>query len=434
MHAPISSLPSEILSAIFEAGYHDFSPPQRGALPFEILVSRITQRWRFVAMDTPLLWAKITLKTRRTSNMVADYIHRSKASPLNLIIGQGFWNATPKDIIAVCSLINPHVKRWHRLQIFGDSAHIAFLFQNLPPSAPSLRHIKIRFRYTLTGELAPVMFPGGAPSLTSMLLYGMPLQKCYPTLESLTHLELHESLGIIDVTRIRSLVASFPALTHLVLAGGEFYDPDWTPRTIHLPSLRSLHFRSQLDPNLILALLTVISAPLLDSLVLETLSLAELELLDPSRISPNYPSLRSLVVQMLSESYLLSYWNSLAGAFPSVTHFTLSHDDLDTFFESLSEPGCRPEASNISPMWPGLQVLTLVQGPRVNMLGATISARITSGHPIRTIRLSKSIISALTDNDLEWLRARVEVEECTMYPELTDDTDVFIIHWDHDGE
>ena len=59
--APISSLPSELLSAIFEAGY--FLPPSpainNSALPFETTVSQVTARWRDVALSTPKLWTRI---------------------------------------------------------------------------------------------------------------------------------------------------------------------------------------------------------------------------------------------------------------------------------------------------------------------------------------------------------------------------------------
>src|ERR1700723_3525318 len=85
--APISSLPSELLSAIFEAG--DFLPPlaaiNNSALPFEIAISQITARWRYVALSTPRLWTRIYIRMNRDHlDKTETYLQRSKALLLDL--------------------------------------------------------------------------------------------------------------------------------------------------------------------------------------------------------------------------------------------------------------------------------------------------------------------------------------------------------------
>src|SRR5882672_1060959 len=50
--SPISSLPNEILAMIFEAGYSSSAYE----LPFEILVTHITRRFRNIAIPNPQLW------------------------------------------------------------------------------------------------------------------------------------------------------------------------------------------------------------------------------------------------------------------------------------------------------------------------------------------------------------------------------------------
>ena len=66
------NLPSEILSAIFEAGITEtpkteerdrlswFDSSEQRTTQFELLVSSVSRRWRNVALQTPRLWTDLT--------------------------------------------------------------------------------------------------------------------------------------------------------------------------------------------------------------------------------------------------------------------------------------------------------------------------------------------------------------------------------------
>ena len=186
---------------------------------------------------------------------------------------------------------------------------------------------------------------------------------------------------------------------------------------------------------LIPGLLTTIAAPSLQSLLIETMEPDEALRLAQNILPPRYPSLHFLTLLQLRDRvdrFPLSTWQLFIRALPTVTHFTLSGDDMTTFFESLDEKTNPLDSSFISPLWPQLHTLTILDQPlqprivsSITLIYAAILARIALGHPIRKLQVSKSIMSALIES-LEGLRAHVEVEESTMYPELGCDT--FVIN------
>src|SRR6266481_5601827 len=83
--APISSLPNELLSAIFEHCYPP-SPSLRTGPPIEIVLSHINQRFRDIAMNTRLLWARIEVSLRTPFDKAIAYLQRSMTSPFDLYI------------------------------------------------------------------------------------------------------------------------------------------------------------------------------------------------------------------------------------------------------------------------------------------------------------------------------------------------------------
>ena len=74
-----------------------------------------------------------------------------------------------------------------------------------------------------------------------------------------------------------------------------------------------------------------------------------------SSLPLRYPSLRFLTFLGLSDvgdCFLLSTWQLLIRAFPTATHFTLSGDDMTTFFKSLDEKIQSTDLSFTPPLWP----------------------------------------------------------------------------------
>jgi hypothetical protein len=87
------------------------------------------------------------------------------------------------------------------------------------------------------------------------------------------------------------------------------------------------------------------------------------------------------------------------------------------YFFAISRPtevSLRLRPDSDYPHWPDLHTLTLIGAmyTKPTMLRNTMLARIASGSPIWKL-LSRSILTTLKD-DLDWLQARMEVEE-TMF-------------------
>jgi hypothetical protein len=93
------NLPSETLSAIFEAGLPEtpktrergraswFDQSEERTTPFELLVSSVSRRWRNVALQTPRLWTVLVIDALGLTHDLYDlYLHRSKMCPLDITL------------------------------------------------------------------------------------------------------------------------------------------------------------------------------------------------------------------------------------------------------------------------------------------------------------------------------------------------------------
>lgn len=221
----------------------------------------------------------------------------------------------------------------------------------------------------------------------------------------------------IDYHELHSALEGFPALTRLVLSGGDALHA-WSPTVpiIDLPALRFLHIGT--DPEDISrdvsGILITISAPSLQSLVLNYILGEELEDFF-GRNSTNFPSLRSLTIGFVDNPPDPHVWTGLSHAFPTITHLSVFYQDTPSFLEFLQLPRAFGEFDGCDtyPSWPSLHQLTVIDyngEAEAYMICNMVSARITSKCPLRSIRLSESTMHAVKDL-LEWLRERVQVEQ-----------------------
>jgi hypothetical protein len=213
------------------------------------------------------------------------------------------------------------------------------------------------------------------------------------------------------------MLADLVGLIDLVLNGHILADRSLIG-AVELPSLRTLRI---CDGEDIPGLLGLILAPSLHSLLLETLEcseIRELTLLFATSTMPIYPSLRSFAIYLFTINPVTSHhWEEFMCVFPTVTHFTLSHDSINAFLRALNPP--RSSAL----VWPDLHTLTLLKEygrAQADLLCEAISGRIAAGRPLRRIGLTKEALLE-PEVELEWLRAHVEVNECTMIADAEKD-------------
>lgn len=126
-------------------------------------------------------------------------------------------------------------------------------------------------------------------------------------------------------------------------------------------------------------------------------------------------------------------------ALPTITEFALSYHTLDDFFLALQDTGPASDPAVGVPRWPDLHTLTLSDhglsaGADIRPwhLLSTVEKRIEMGHPLRKLRLSKSIIQQVKNMNTKthWndLCERLTVELFSLYPKRAEE----LIIW-HSG-
>jgi hypothetical protein len=148
------------------------------------------------------------------------------------------------------------------------------------------------------------------------------------------------------------MLSGLPALTHLVVNGVIFSNWDLVG-DIELPSLQPCYIRPTDDGKLLSGLLTAMRASLLQTLFLDAFIADEVcDLADTWGLplaSPKYPLLNSFVVFLIPSRVLnrnTLCWRDVMHAFPTVTHFTLWADTIDSFLLAL-----HPLESSVTPLW-----------------------------------------------------------------------------------
>ncbi|KAJ6471622.1 hypothetical protein C8R47DRAFT_988259, partial [Mycena vitilis] len=78
MYAPVERAPDEVLALIFKMAAD--RPLWRAESPPPLIISRVSERWRAVALSSPEIWTTIRISARRPIHEAALFLIRS--SPL----------------------------------------------------------------------------------------------------------------------------------------------------------------------------------------------------------------------------------------------------------------------------------------------------------------------------------------------------------------
>jgi hypothetical protein len=421
--SPVSSLPNELLSAVFEALASDMSPTSP---PIEIVLSHVSRRFRGIAMNTRQLWTRIRVSLHTPFDMVVAYLGRSGTHPFDLFFdidtNSDSGSVSDSDFDSDALLYNnsewktimSYMTRCRRLSMLSDQPEIIHdMVENLHAiKAPLLQSIQIEC-YDV--ENAPYLdfyttiIDGGAPALTSILIEGWGLHQCLPPLTGVTSLTLLGATWLMKWTDFRDIIGGLLALTRLVI-GDIFHEnflPDNFESKIVLPSLKSLRICANHDGcPLADQILLATSAPALEILVLIRVLEQELEDISQSLNSDRFPRLRYLSILPDHECELSQQsWILFCGVFPCVTHFTLQSnaDDLITALASLT-PLMLPELHTLS--------FSHMSAREVTSLCNLVTNRNAAGRPLSSLQIPKATLHhEAFASSLHRLRESVEVEE-----------------------
>jgi hypothetical protein len=421
------NLPSEILSIIFEAGQPQASCPvfQRQTLnvrgkseiPFELLISSVSHRWRDVALQTPRLWTNLQINVLQSTKAPLDlYIHRSKICLLSITFKQRTLNihvinpdSAVKNFTWQLERLVPHVARWR--DFIMDNVHVAPLSAALFPlfhlHAPALEMLAID---SSNGQENIEIFSAGAPLLSSMVLLGASIRPHQgPAIKSI-QLGAHVRFSHAEFSQF---VQSMPSLTHASIRADIVTDLINLP-LIGLPSILSLDIDCDYSHSSI-RLLTCLDLPSMETLVIRGFSLnAILTLGQHHRPYPFVQSLR-ITSSYHDDEHDVPIATTLGfiSLFPSVQDIAFQGADAIIILAVLHDRRSTDEL-----LWPQLSavIVTLARGTKATWkkqmwtyIHKLVRNRLQPGHHISRIILSAEIFERGSNRQKEWLRNQVSL-------------------------
>ncbi|KZP32312.1 hypothetical protein FIBSPDRAFT_848723, partial [Athelia psychrophila] len=377
LDAPVSTVPDEVLAAIFEAGmdrrdvsYH-----------FGVLVSHVTQRWRNVSVGTPKLWSNIwciapydeSPYPEKLIDRASTFLSRARALPLDLTF-KDFYDVNFSS--SFLRLISDHIGHCRQLRIVdGNNEGLMRVLKCVPSQPmPFLVLIDLGFHMTYI-EFQEQLFPSGCHRLATARIVNVEMHTmhfCLPAFESLTALQLtgiYIESGNDDVEYgpFRDALMALPSLRHLELNVDNF-DPlsSHGRLPILLPKLKHLHVEVRGTSNLDDILCCIHAASLVALSLLTRDNDGEPVALDADTF--DFPTLQRLVLTNAADTVPdLATLVAFARNFPRIEHLTFepgmgadpSLHDINRILCSIlcgadDNDGAENNA-HIGPLWPKLQ-------------------------------------------------------------------------------
>ncbi|KIM82120.1 hypothetical protein PILCRDRAFT_485645 [Piloderma croceum F 1598] len=420
------NLPSEILSAIFEAGLTEmlktgerdlvpwFDQSKERTTRFELLVSSVSRRWRNIALQTPRLWVVLVIDVQGLTHDLYDlYLRRSKMCPLDITLDCSHRDSRKSDCVKrhLDQLI-PHVGRWRKFIVRNGSlgsrlSALALL------CAPALETLVL----DITTNYPEIeLFSGGASRLSSLELIGA---KFRPPLGAVKYLKLSRSFldPLLSYDQLSRLINPIRSLTRLSIAADMVHDAANRP-PIELPSVLVLdiyfHYRDTDSSTL-----HILDFPAVKSLTIHGgTDVAIGALTQNHRV---YPHVQSLTLANDSEySDRENAPDALALDFislvPAVRDVVFQGTNPTAILNVLHSRKSTDEV-----LWPDLSAITVVAAGRAKVMEKkqtwtcivqVVENRIQLGHPISSIKLSSQIVERGGQRQRQRLREQAGLTEC----------------------
>ncbi|KZP12706.1 hypothetical protein FIBSPDRAFT_152179 [Athelia psychrophila] len=425
LDSPISILPSDILAMIFETGALLEASAE---FHFGSLVSHVSQSWREIALETPRLWNKIEYTksadmeddpySEKVRSRATTFLTRSKSSPVDIQIQDYFYESDQDDVQTknFLAMLGDQVGHFYRLCIKdGDPDGVRDILQYLSHKPASILHSILLGNYGVL-ELKGPLFPLGAPHLTIAQLDGIATSSLQYCLPSFQHLRCLRLAGIeIDGQGFRDALIALPVLTHLELSVvGSSQDATSFP--VVLPTVRFLQVETYGADHLD-RVIRIIHATSLTALSLLgwdydvpglNLALQDLE--------PHFPALQHLILGGITNQ--APDLEVVASRFPGIERLTCQISQkkglcgIDHILATIDTG-----SSGDSLRWPKLHTVA-VSGSGIPLdVGALhykISMMRDAGHPLRSLKLRKSLLIEAGAKAMGHLRQIVDVEDFSL--------------------
>lgn len=221
---PVSSLPVEIVVAVFEeymAMDYGECAPNLGEgddrLARMSILSLVSRKWNGALRNTPQFWSQID--TFNPPSFIHKALERSQTCPLDI---RGDLASNPENgpqHEALLTVFN-HVSRWSTAVFDGNSA-ADFELLTYPP-APRLKTLHLRCHPALSTPLD--LLDGKAPMLEHLTLSGVSMRWTSPMLSGLRSFKLCNVQGPTP-SQLLEILRACPSLHTLHLEGFQFPTP-----------------------------------------------------------------------------------------------------------------------------------------------------------------------------------------------------------------
>jgi hypothetical protein len=434
MNTAIYNFPNETLSAIFEAGLSETSSstPRATAflelskqplpIPFEMLVSAISRRWRNVALQTPQLWTNLYINfAQPTQGLHELYLYRSKTCLLDITMVP-FTRHEEADFthardVGICfkqhmELLTPHVLRWRKLVIkrtfTGDFSAPYSVLAHL--YAPALETLEADIHSH--PRLAMEVFSGGAPRLSSLKLDGVYFR---PPQGAVQYLNLSYIGPPLSHDQFSQLIRPMSSLTHLTMDSGIFENMNHP--SFEFPSVISLDFCLCYNS---VGVLHSLDFPAVKKLTFRGYSHEVIGAV--AQHGRLYPTVTSLTIARSGWDINPIHQDNAPAAInfmsllPNVRDVTFQGVDPTRILHTLFD--CK---SAETMLWPHLFAITVTPAVKATIalkmqtwdyIVKVVESRLQLGTPISHITLSPQIIERISKKRQQWLRGKVTLIEC----------------------
>ncbi|KAF8964379.1 hypothetical protein BDZ97DRAFT_904252 [Flammula alnicola] len=176
LQSPVLRLPSELLSSIFTIGVLEMGDEDPVMVPTLMLVCRY---WAEVALNTPMLWAKISVSPHDSLEKARRRLSRSKSCPLDITVNFGprieYVQSITEHIVHAMDLFRPALWRTKSFSLTVPSRpHAYTALLRCQEDAPILENLSIQVYHSMQDDhyskpIVP-LFNGCTPNLRSCSL------------------------------------------------------------------------------------------------------------------------------------------------------------------------------------------------------------------------------------------------------------------------
>ena len=262
--SPISSLPPEVLAAIFSLLCPPFPNGNSDHHLAQLHLSHVCHQWREITLDHPLWWSHVDFTDLSLAG-ATEFLVRAKSVPLYLEarVPEGLWNDFRYTTFQ--REVQTRIPYVCHLSISAGIYYLHRTLEEFVSSAPTLKYLSLfsrgGFSDKTTGDhivVPATLFNGSTPRLSHLKLRNCEISWKSPLLKGLRYLEILSppAKAMPELTAWLDALDEMPQLKTLALHCFSAIAPPFpfdVKRTATLPSLTHLEIFTLGDCALILA-------------------------------------------------------------------------------------------------------------------------------------------------------------------------------------